>query len=223
MIENWEQDCILFRGFDKQLLSDNIRSEYLRFKTYQKGEVVVHEGDPCHGIGIVKEGVVELQSIYPSGKVLTLVRLNKGDIFGEAVVFGKDPAYPITVVAITPVEIGFIHRDGLLDLFQHYPKALNNFLNVLTNKLTTMNRKIKNLSLDTIRKRVANYLLMQYKQSGKKMFQTGMSRKAMSELMGIQRPSLSRELIKMKEDGLIDYDGETFKIMDLEALEDALN
>jgi len=86
-----------------------------------------------------------------------------------------------------------------------------------------MNRKIKNLSLDTIRKRVANFLLMQYKQSGKKMFQTGMSRKAMSDLMGIQRPSLSRELIKMKEDGLIDYDGDTFKIVDLEALEDALN
>jgi len=118
MIENWEQDCILFKGFDKQLLSEIIRSEFLNFRKFQKNEVVVHEGDPCHSIGIIREGTVELQSIYPSGKVLTLVRLNKGDIFGEAVVFGKEPAYPITVVAITPVEIGFNHRDGLLDLIQ---------------------------------------------------------------------------------------------------------
>ena len=222
-MSQWETECILFRGFDTALLDNEIRSKYLRFKKYKKGEVVVHEGDPCEAIGIVREGTLELQTIYPSGKVLTLVRLTHGDIFGEAVVFGKEPLYPITVVAVTPVEIGFIHRDGLLELFHNHPKALNNFLAVLSNKLTTMNRKIKNLSLDTIRKRVANYLLSQYKQSGNKMFQTKLSRKAMADLMGIQRPSLSRELIKMKEDGLIDYEGETFKILDLEALEDTLN
>lgn len=223
MSELWENECILFKGFDKEILESSIRGNYLRFKKYAKGEVVVHEGDPCHGIGIVRDGTVELQSIYPSGKVLTLVRLNRGDIFGEAVIFGKEPAYPITVVAITPVEIGYISKDNLLEIFTHHPLALNNFLSVLSNKLTTMNRKIKNLSLDTIRKRVANFLLMQFKQSGQKMFQTNMSRKAMSDLMGIQRPSLSRELIKMKEDGLIDFEGETFKILDLEGLEDTLN
>lgn len=220
---SWESECILFRGFDKDLLDHHIRSHYLRFKSYKKGEVIVHEGDPCTAIGIVREGTLELQTIYPSGKVLTLVRLNHGDIFGEAVIFGKEPLYPITVVAVTAVEIGFIYHDQLLDLFHHYPKALNNFLMVLSNKLTTMNRKIKNLSLDTIRKRVANFLLSQYKQTGKRMFQTKLSRKAMADLMGIQRPSLSRELIKMKEDGLIDYEGETFKILDLTALEDTLN
>ncbi len=222
-MSQWENECILFKGFDKSLLESHIRSTYLSFKKFKKGHVIAHEGDPCHAIGIVREGTLELQSIYPSGKVLTLVRLNKGEIFGEAVVFGKDPVYPITVVALTDVEVGYIHKDGLMELFIHHPQALNNFLAVLSNKLTTMNRKIKNLSLDTIRKRVANYLLNQYKLSGQRMFQTHVSRKSMAELMGIQRPSLSRELIKMKEDGLIDYEGETFKIIDLAALEDTLN
>lgn len=222
-MSQWEKECILFRDFDKDLLETHIRSHYLHFKDFKKGEVVVHEADPCHAIGIVKEGTLELQSIYPSGKVLTLVHLHKGEIFGEAVIFSKDPAYPITVVAHTNATVGFIHREGLLELFHHHPKALNNFLNVLSTKLTTMNKKIKNLSLDTIRKRVANYLLSQYKLQGKKMFQTNLSRKSMADLMGIQRPSLSRELIKMKEDGLIDFDGDSFKIINIEALEDALN
>ncbi|MCK8059231.1 MULTISPECIES: Crp/Fnr family transcriptional regulator [unclassified Fusibacter] len=223
METNWVNDCILFRGFDKKELEDTIRLRFLRFKSYKKGEVIVHEGDPVTGIGIVREGTAEIQSIYPSGKVLTLVRLSRGDVFGEAVVFSKNPTYPVTVVALTDITVGFIATDLLLELFHDYPLALNNYLNVLSNKLTTMNKKIKNLSLDTIRKRVANFLLMQYKNKGTKMFQTGLTRKSMADLMGIQRPSLSRELMKMKEDGLIDYDGETFKILDIERLEESLN
>lgn len=223
MQTNWEMNCMLFKGFDQDFLASEVRERFLRFKHYKKGEVIVHEGDPCTGIGIVKEGLVELQSIYPSGKVLTLVRLSKGEVFGEAVIFNENPKYPITAIAVSNVTVGYISKDAMMELFHEYPTALKNFLTVLSNKLTTMNKKIKNLSLDTIRKRLANYLLVQYKQKGQKMFQTNLSRKAMADMMGIQRPSLSRELIKMKEDGIIDFDGDSFKILDLEALEACLS
>lgn len=216
-------ECILFRGFDSELILNEIANKYVHIKKFNKGHVIAHEGDICQGISIVCTGTIELQSLYPSGKVLTLVRLTPGDVFGEAVVFGKEPTYPITAVAIQDAQVGFITKEELLDIFQLYPNALNNFLTILSNKLVTMNKKIKNLSLDTIRKRVANYLLSQYKQKKHLMFQTHLSRKSMAELMGIQRPSLSRELIKMKEDGLIDFDGDTFKILDLIALEDTLS
>nr|WP_242949572.1 helix-turn-helix domain-containing protein [Clostridium pasteurianum] len=44
----------------------------------------------------------------------------------------------------------------------------------------------------------------------------------MAEELGIPRPSLSRELVNMKKDGLIDFHKNTFKILNLEAMEDIL-
>jgi CRP-like cAMP-binding protein len=45
------------------------------------------------------------------------------------------------------------------------------------------------------------------------------SRREMAEQFGIPRPSLSRELVSMKKDGLIDFDRQTITILDMEALE----
>jgi Mn-dependent DtxR family transcriptional regulator len=42
-----------------------------------------------------------------------------------------------------------------------------------------------------------------------------MSKKEMAERFGIQRPSLSRELNKMRKDGLLEYDAKTITIKDL--------
>jgi CRP-like cAMP-binding protein len=44
----------------------------------------------------------------------------------------------------------------------------------------------------------------------------------MSEQFGTTRPSLSRELINMKDDELIAFDKKTITIIDLEALEETL-
>jgi len=40
----------------------------------------------------------------------------------------------------------------------------------------------------------------------------------MAEHMGIQRPSLSRELSRMREEGIIEFDKKTIIIKDMEAL-----
>jgi DNA-binding transcriptional regulator LsrR (DeoR family) len=40
----------------------------------------------------------------------------------------------------------------------------------------------------------------------------------MAEHMGIQRPSLSRELIKMRKEGIIEFDKKVIIIKDIRAL-----
>ena len=47
-----------------------------------------------------------------------------------------------------------------------------------------------------------------------------MSKKDWADKLGVQRPSLSRELINMKKDGLIDYDRSKIIILDLEEIKD---
>jgi len=45
-----------------------------------------------------------------------------------------------------------------------------------------------------------------------------MTKKELAERLGIQRTSLSRELNKMKKDGLIDYDAHSITICDFDII-----
>ena len=55
----------------------------------------------------------------------------------------------------------------------------------------------------------------EYKKQGSNVIKVPLSRKEMAEHMGIQRPSLSRELIKMREEGIIEFDKKTITIKDM--------
>ncbi|HSQ33719.1 MAG TPA: helix-turn-helix domain-containing protein, partial [Peptostreptococcaceae bacterium] len=67
-----------------------------------------------------------------------------------------------------------------------------------------------------------NYILDQYKMQNNIFVDLSISKQRLSEYLGIPRPSLSRELMNMKNDGLIDYDRNIVKIIDLEGLENIL-
>ncbi len=213
--------CKLFDKFnDAQLAA--IDEQHIVVKNYHKANYIAHEGDICKAIGIVMAGNISLQTLYPSGKVVTHLRLSAGGVFGEALLFNEKNHYPLNVSAISDCQIGFIKKQNLLIIFKDYPQALNNYLMLMSNKLLLLNKKIHNLSLDTLDKRIANFLLQTHRKTGNRLLNVGISRKAMAEMMGVQRPSLSRTLSKMRQRGIIDYAGDSFKIIDLTALENIL-
>jgi len=216
------QKSVLFRRLNEDNIMALLRFLQVKTETYEKDSIIAFEGDKCTKLGIVASGKVELQNIYPSGKVATLTLLQEGESFGEAILFSDKDIYPISTVAKTRTTIIFIEKNAIMHGLTHHPILLDNFLKLLSNKLMMMNLKVKVLSLDTIRQKLCNYLLKEYKLQNSTMIQTAMSRKDMAEHMSIQRPSLSRELIKMKEEGLIDFDKSTIKILDVDALEDEL-
>ncbi len=116
----------------------------------------------------------------------------------------------------------FINKENIVHGLMHHPILLENFLSLLSNKLLMLNRKVKVLSSDSIRQKICTFLIKEYKVQKNTKLHIPLSRKAMAEHMGIQRPSLSRELIKMKEDGLIEYDKKIIEILDIVGIEDEI-
>ncbi len=98
-------------------------------------------------------------------------------------------------------------------------KFTENFLGLLSQKLVNLNKKIKLIELDTIRRKICKLLLDNYKAKDSLVLKIK-SKKELAEEMGVARPSLSRELISMKNDGLIDFNLKEIRILDLEKLED---
>lgn len=220
--------CILFKDLTpnelKNLLVNINYSIYDNCKNCDEchGCMIALEGDKCDTLGIVIHGELEVQKHYASGKVLTLAKLNKGNTFGEAIAFSETNIYPATIVTSKGSIILYISKKDIISMCSAYPKVLNNFMQLLSSKILLLNRKIKELSFETLRQKISNYLLSQYEIQKTLSIVLPVSRKDLAEHLGVQRPSLSREFVNMKCDGLIDFNRSLVQIKDLEGIEDIL-
>jgi CRP-like cAMP-binding protein len=216
------RESTLFKGFGNADMSRLLAGTRYRVSAYSRNQVLALEGDDASSVGIVLEGIIEVQKIYPSGRAITISRLSRGDIFGEAIIFSRKKIYPATIVSTGSSRVLFLSGADILRLCATNAIFLNNFMGILSNKVLMLNERLKNLSYQTIREKIASYLAEEYKKQKNLKLKMLVSRREMAEQFGIPRPSLSRELVSMKKDGLIDFDRQTITILDIEALEDIL-
>lgn len=212
----------LFRNFAEENILQILKTIEYKITSFDKDQMIALEGQDLTSIGIVIEGSIEIQKIYPSGKTVTIAHLKEGDIFGEVIVFSAMSTYPSTIISVSNTEIMFIPKSDITKLCTTNVCILNNFMGLLSNKILMLNKKLRNLSYQTIREKISSYLLDEYSKQKKMFLDIPYSRQEMAEQFGVTRPSLSRELINMKSDGLIDFDRNIILIKDLQNLENCL-
>lgn len=215
-------ECQLFNKFAEAEISDMLVNTRYRINEYSRDQVIAIEGDPASSIGIVLDGNVEVQKSYPSGRNVTIKRMQRGDIFGESLVFTKQNSYPATVISVNKSKVLFLSMNDILKTCSTNKTFLYNFMGVLSSRILMLNEKLKNLSYQTIRQQIADFIMLEYKKQKSSIITVPFTRKELSELFGVTRPSLSRELINMKKDGLIDFTKDTIIIKNMDALEDTL-
>lgn len=216
------EECVLFKNLEREEILNTLKSIEYNTKNYEHEDVIAIEGDDCQSIGIILDGNIEIHKSYSSGKVVTISHFKQGNIFGEALVFSGRHKYPATIISSNNSKIMFLNRDDIIKLMTINPQVLNNFVAVLSNRILMLNDRITNLSLDTLKKKITNILLLEYGRQKSQYITLPYSRKKMAELLNTPRPSLSRELVKMKEEGLIDFHKNKIKINNLKELEKVL-
>lgn len=216
------KEHLLFRTLSKEEFQNMKISESVIIKKYEKEEFLVREEDSANLVGLILLGTCRVFKSYQNGKDLTLAALKKGDIFGEVVVFSGHTKYPASISALESVTVCFMTRSDMLNWCNLSQNFLENFLRILSLKILLLNQKTKALSFTTIRGKIANLLMEYHEKYHREVFELPLNRKNMADYLGIPRPSLSRELIKMKEENIIDFYQNSFKILDVEKLQDAM-
>ncbi|HZK40192.1 MAG TPA: Crp/Fnr family transcriptional regulator [Atribacterota bacterium] len=217
-LSDFLKQCILFKDMNYVDIDNFLKVSNFTIKKYLKGNLVVLEDSTCEELGILRKGLLEVQSLYPSGKSLTLNRLESAEIFGEIILFSKSNKFPSTIKAIEDSEIMFIKKANLMNCLSNCHRFMENFLTLLSDRLFMLNKKIKMLTMENIRQKIGDFLSEEYKKQKTLIIKVPLSRQEMAEHMGIQRPSLSRELSKMRKEGIIEFDKEFIVIKDLDDL-----
>ena len=122
-------------------------------------------------------------------------------------------------MAVENCKILSFPKSSVLGIMQKNAKFAENMLELLSQKIVILNRKINLVELDSIRRKVCKILLDNYKKNKSYIYKIA-SKKELAEELGIPRPSLSRELINMRDMGIIEFNLKEIKITNLEGLED---
>lgn len=216
----------LFKNIDSMGLSNMLNCLNPRISKYRKSENIANSGDPFYGIGIVIEGeiVVAKESIAGNRTIMTV--LKKGDMFGEMISFTEKKVWPVTVTSQSDSEVIFISPEKVITqcekMCESHQRLIENLLRIMSKKALMLSRKLDYLSIKSLRGKLCAYLIEQQKVQGGNIFTLPMNRDELSDFFNVARPSISRELGKMKEDGLIDFHKASFKIMDIERMKDEI-
>lgn len=194
-------------------------------KTYAKDEILFYEGDVPETLCILVSGTVAVCKDFASGKrnILTIFD-TPGEIFGEVYVFLQGKTYDHYTVAVSKAEILHIPKS----FFYHtcnrccpnHEALIKNMLSILAEKAYFLNQKLRIVSGSSLREKIVKMLVRG--PSGKNYSPLSMSRDEMADYLGVARPSLSRELMKMQDEGLIKVEGRKIIICDFEKIEEYL-
>lgn len=215
MQDNIEQfkDLTLLDSLSDQIIASNIKNRKFKVTPYKKNSIIHFEGARCSKLEIILSGKVVIDSIGEDGKLLTISNFYKNDILGGNLLFSREPYYPMTISAQLYSEILEIEKEVLFDLCGDNPEFLRTFLEFISDNAFILGDKIRHYANKTLREKIMNYLDYESKRQNSNYIKLNTTKKALAERLGAQRTSLSRELAKMRDEGLIIFDGTSITIL----------
>lgn len=184
---------------------------------FSKGQIIAFEEAHIRHIGVVLSGRVDMVKEDLWGNRTLLMRIGPDEVFGETFACGDNALSSVTFLVSMAAEILFLPFDRVMRSctmacrFHH--QLIENMVRVIANKNRALMRKIEVISKRTIREKVLSYLSMQAQQQNRRYFELPLGRSELAEYLCTDRSALARELARMKEDGLIDYDRNAFRIL----------
>ena len=196
----------LLTSIKEDELRESLREGCFFLRTYSKNQIIHFPGDLCTKMECTLSGAVLVESIDEEGNLLAIAEFSENEILGGNLLFSKNPYYPMTITAKEETLILEINKDRLLSLFSSHPVFLKSYLEYVSDHAALLGYKIKDYANKTIRKQLTSYLEYERKKQNTSHIVLGMTKKQLAQRLGVQRTSLSRELSKMRKDGLVLYD-----------------
>lgn len=206
------------------LLSSLSRSEFQSLaahtvrKHFKNGELLFSEDEPCHGLHIIASGKVRIFKTSVNGREQVLAINQPGESVAELPVFDGGH-YPASASAIEDVEIAFISRNDFHAFCMEHPEVALKMLAAVGARLRRLVGIIEELSFTTIRQRLIALLLRLAESDGKQTprgieFQLPVSHQELASQLGTVRELVSRNLMRLQAEGLLDVDARQIVVKD---------
>lgn len=217
------KSCKLFASIAESDLIALLGCLKPRVAFYEKKEYIAIAGEEFSGFGVVLEGKVAIIKEDAAGRRMKIGFVYPSQLFGEMAAFTGMGGWPTTVQAEEDTEVIWIPTERMLSTCANvcvfHRQLIFNMLHIMAETALLLNRKVEYFAMKSMRSKLSAFMLEHWAMQGKKdTFNLPFNRNSLAEFLNVSRPSMSRELARMKEEGVIDFYLSTIQIKDIEKL-----
>ena len=140
-----------------------------------------------------------------------MFEFSQGSVIGANLLFGENHSYPLNIYCLTDCQIIHMDINAVLEFLHDYNFTLH-YIKSISQNSQGINQKIAMFTQRTLRENIMYYFKQQAIIQKSSVILLPMSKRQLADYLGVQRPSLFRELKKLKEEGIIEIDNRTIVI-----------
>lgn len=206
----------LFDGIETEGIENILGCLGGKVKKYTKNQTIIYTGDEVNFLGIVLGGSVQIIREDIMGSRMIVANLTVGEIFGETIACAGIKESSVSVTAAEASRVLFLSIQRIVspctNVCSFHSSLITNLLGLLARKNLYLNHKMELLSKRTIREKIMAYLAYEAEQACSDYFDISLNRSELADYLCIDRSALSREISRLKEEGVIDCHKNYFKI-----------
>ena len=205
----------LFENIENNEVLELLKCLGLKTKVYKKNSVIIKTNDKIDYLGIILSGSAQIYRTDAAGRRVLTENLNADDIFAHDIVCLGIKRSPVLVETKEGCEVLFLPFEKVVTpcekLCGYHIQLIKNILKIISKRNTLLNDKLDIVGQKTIRDEILA-LLNNYRGE-EKIFSIPFSREEMARFLCSDRSALSRELSKMRDEGILKYNKNHFEIL----------
>jgi len=183
-------------------------AEICILKNLKNKQILFTEGEKGHSLYHCIKGNIQLYKSSADGREIVIKTIKPGEIFAEVILF-EENHYPVSARALSAGQVYVLPRRQFHCLLENEDFRYD-FISMLMKKQRYLANQIKHLIIHDVEERFLLFLREQYGE--KEKIVPVLSKKDLAAAIGTTPESLSRLLLRLKNDNLVVWEGKTINI-----------
>jgi CRP-like cAMP-binding protein len=183
-----------------------------KINKYNKNQLIYSMGNNCLSFDIIIDGILTAYSLSESGNENVIFSFQKNSIIGGNLLFSPSSNYPLSIFCKKDCVILTLSKSAIESLIEYKEFALF-FIKCISKNAQNLNKKVITYTTNTLRENILEYLQELEVIQRSNVVTLPVTKSELSQLFGVQRQSLFRELKKMSDENLISIENRKITLL----------
>ena len=192
----------------------------LRRRSYDRDEVIFHQGDPADTLHLIATGHVSVRVTLPGGEFVVVAIHGPGEAFGEIALVGGPHVRSATVIALEQCETLSLGRDEFDRLRASYPGVDRFLVELLSARVERLDNYLLEALYVPAERRVLRRLLRLCEQYGgdDQRIVIPVTQEMLANLAGTTRPTANQVLRRLVANDIVSISRSQIVVLDRQSL-----
>ncbi|MBQ8886909.1 MAG: Crp/Fnr family transcriptional regulator [Candidatus Gastranaerophilales bacterium] len=187
----------------------------IKTKVFKTDAIIVRQAGKIDFLGVILSGNATISKTDSMGNKTIVEELKMNDIFGHNIVCCGLDKSPVDIIANRECEVLFLPFEKVVTpcekLCPYHLQLIKNVMKMISKRNSLLNDKIDIIGQKTTRDKIL--ALLETHRNGEKVFSIPYSREEMAKFLHVDRSAMSRELCKMRDEGILRFHKNHFEIL----------